>query len=287
MAAAIALAGASLFLTVWTVSCEPSAHVTPACEKKDISGIVEKEELEEADYRILYLQTGLGRPVIDLLRSQGRQQEINVIQDLYFREVRVKCEPNTVISREEHIVDENGLAADGMLITDVEEGDILITFCSHTFGWRNGHAALVVDAENRLILEAQVLGSPSVIASLNRFASYPSFVILRLTEADRETRRNIALYAKEQLTGVPYRLEAGIREALCGGREDASHGGGTIDAAAKDGTRPAGTQCSHLVWYAFDQFGYDLDSDGGIIVTPRDIADSPLLEVIQIYGMSL
>lgn len=287
MTAVIALAGASLFLTAWTVNCEPSAHVAPACEKQDISDLVEKEYLEEADYRILYQQTGLGRPVIDLLRSRGREQEINGIQDLYFREVKVKCEPNTVISREEHIVDENGLETDGMHITDVEDGDILITFCSHTFGWRNGHAALVVDAENRLVLEAQVLGSPSVITSLDRWGAYPSFVILRLTEADREMRKSIALYAKEQLVDVPYRLEAGIREALRGGREDTSHGGGSVSDAAKDGTRPAGTQCSHLVWYAYDQFGYDLDSDGGLIVTPRDIADSPLLEVIQIYGMTL
>ena len=32
------------------------------------------------------------------------------------------------------------------------------------------------------------------------------------------------------------------------------------------------------------QYGIDLDSDGGIIVTPTDIANSPYLEVVQSYG---
>ena len=46
-----------------------------------------------------------------------------------------------------------------------------------------------------------------------------------------------------------------------------------------------GTHCAHLVWYAYQQFGYDLDSDGGIIVTPRDLYESTNLEIVQIYGM--
>ena len=45
------------------------------------------------------------------------------------------------------------------------------------------------------------------------------------------------------------------------------------------------TQCSHLVWYPFKQFGYDIDSDGSWLVTPKDIANSDLFEVVQIYGV--
>lgn len=32
-------------------------------------------------------------------------------------------------------------------------------------------------------------------------------------------------------------------------------------------------------------FGYDLDGDGGLWVTPCDLMQSPLLEVVEAYGM--
>ena len=32
-------------------------------------------------------------------------------------------------------------------------------------------------------------------------------------------------------------------------------------------------------------FGYDLDSDGGRLVTSADLLHSDLLEVVQVYGM--
>ena len=46
------------------------------------------------------------------------------------------------------------------------------------------------------------------------------------------------------------------------------------------------TQCSHLVWYPYFHFGYDLDSDGSWLVTPKDIANSDLLEIVQVYGVN-
>lgn len=33
-------------------------------------------------------------------------------------------------------------------------------------------------------------------------------------------------------------------------------------------------------------FIFILDSDAGMIVTPKDIANSPLLEVVQVYGVN-
>ena len=47
----------------------------------------------------------------------------------------------------------------------------------------------------------------------------------------------------------------------------------------------AGTQSAHMIWSCYRALGYDLDSDGGRLVTPRDLLDSPLLEVVQIYGI--
>jgi hypothetical protein len=33
------------------------------------------------------------------------------------------------------------------------------------------------------------------------------------------------------------------------------------------------------------QFGYDADYDGSWLVTPKDIANSDLFEIVQIYGV--
>lgn len=265
--------GAALFL--WTAGCESDAHRNAECEKADIRGVIDKESWGEEDYRLLYRQTGLAAPALDALASQGRREELFLLQEEYFKEVRISCRPNTILSREEYLVDEDGNPAKGMSIPCVEDGDILITFCSHAFGWRNGHAAIVVDGENRLVLEAQVLGSPSVIVSLDRWERYPSFLVLRLKDADQEERARIAAYAKERLTGIPYHLTAGMGERLLGAG---------IRACAAGEQAPAGTQCAHLVWYAYAHFGYDLDSNGGLVVTPANIAQSDQLIIVQSYG---
>lgn len=66
-------------------------------------------------------------------------------------------------------------------------------------------------------------------------------------------------------------------------RETSGSGEGQIQKKAPAPVE--GTQCAHLIWRAYAQFGYDLDANGGWIVTPRQLANSPLLEVVQVYGM--
>lgn len=270
------LASSVLILSAWTYDCEAQAHLVPDYRKTELGPALEavkgfadralsKQEIaaQEASYRVIFQQTGLSRWSVEQLLSQGKESDVLAAQDIYFRGVTVECAPNTILSREEELVGE----ADGMPVWNVENGDILVTFCSHVFGWRNGHAAIVVDAEKRLTLEAQVMGSSSLILSLDRWEAYPSYVVLRLKEADTGTRTKIAAYAAENLADIPYRLTAGFWPDGQG--------------------EPTGTQCAHLVWYAYRQFGYDLDSDGGRIVTPRDLYDSPLLEKIQVYGIQI
>jgi uncharacterized protein YycO len=46
------------------------------------------------------------------------------------------------------------------------------------------------------------------------------------------------------------------------------------------------THCSDIVWKVFQSIGIDLDSDGGKIVTPHDISQSPYLYEVQSYGFS-
>lgn len=250
-------------LYLWMLLCEKYAHKAPEVQRVSILEVLKKEEWNEADLALLEQQTGLMVPALKALEEQGRRAELPQLQEAYFAPVRVACEANSILSREEYLTNEAGQVVKGMRIPVVENGDILITVCSHAFGWRNGHAAMVVDADKRMVLEAQVLGSPTVCVSLEHWECYPSFRVLRLKDASPEERDQIAAYAKKMLTGIPYRLTAGIWQK------------GEL----------TGTQCAHLVWYAYRHFGYDLDSDGGSIVTPADLAESELLETVQCYGM--
>lgn len=170
------------------------------------------------------------------------------------------CSPLSILVREERLPEGryNPLPA-------LEDGDILVTQCAHSFGWRHGHAALVVDAAAGRTLEAVTLGVPSGYGSVQSWRTYPSFSVLRLKEADAEARREAARYAQTHLQALPYRLTSGLF------REKAP-------------SPPAGSQCAYLVWYTYYQSGYDLDGDGGRLVTVEDLLQSPLLETAARVG---
>ncbi len=274
----LGLTAVAFLLLLWGVASEDHARYTPDYEKVNIENYLGKEELSQEDYIVLFRQTGLARSAVDALREQGREEELLVLQEKFFAEIPIKCRRNKIISKEER-VDENSVTEDSVSISArrvvrnpqenyaeipyVEEGDILITFNCHVLGWRNGHAAIVVDGENGLTLEASELGSDSAVMSMNHWKRYPSFAVLRLKGATKEERQQIAEYAMSEMVDVPYYLAAGW------------------------GDWAEGTHCSHLVWQAYDHFGYNLDSDGGIIVTPHDLYESPLLEFVQVYGMPI
>jgi len=264
------LLAVTVALYIWTKHSEKQAHVMPGAEMISIEEPVRKPEWAAADLQLLQEQTGLSSEALFYLAEKDRKEDILLFQKAYFQPVIISCRANTIITREECVVDEMGISKVGMPIPYLEEGDILITGCSHFLGWRNGHAALVVNAEKRLILEAQVLGQPAVITTMNHWERYPSFMVLRLKGADKEERKAIAAYAEKYLEGVSYRLAAGIMDRIA-------------NKSMKE--IPQGTHCAHLVWYAYKMYGYDLDSDGGIIVTPKDIAKSEKLKIIQSYGV--
>lgn len=274
----------AFLLLLWGWSAEGQARYTPVYEMVNIEEYLYKEELSQEEYILLFRQTGLARVAVDALRAEGREEELLTLQEKFFEQVPVECEANTIISREERIVG-NSIEEDSVTISAertlesaqdryvdipyVENGDILITFNCHVFGWRNGHAAMVVDAEKGLTLEARVLGTDSAIISMEHWKQYPSFVILRLKNVEQAQRAKIAEYAQTQMTGMPYRLTAGWGDWMY------------PEALTK------GTHCAHLVWSAYHAFGYDLDSDGGMIVTPHDLYESDLLEFVQVYGMPI
>lgn len=278
-----------LFLYNWVADSVQGAHVMPKVERYDLKRIpwfvMEPKEVVQ----LLAEQTGLCEKTVLKLLGENRGDELLRLQEIYFSPTKVESFQTTPLTVSEWLVGTNDTVCRGMPLVDVQNGDILITKNSRFLGWRNGHAGLVVDAENGLVLEALMLGAPSKLCSIARWEKYPSFQILRLKEEynhsewsvqgklqfdkkegvwGENTAGNIAAYAKETLVDVPYHLLADILR----GPKDESFA--TL----------SGTHCAHLVWYAYNQFGIDLDSDGGIVVTPEDIRNSPYLEVVQSYG---
>lgn len=259
-----------ILLAVYTVASayisslfyiEGLAYFAPTAERCDLGGIVRKnccEALTDADYDVIYNQTGLGKPAVQSLESFDRLYDY---QESYFAEIDFRCKANSPVSCEERV--QNGK----ILLAPLEDGDILVTNASHVFSWRNGHAAIVTDAEHGRTLEAVVIGTNSKPQNVSKWTAYPNFAVLRLKGADRETRAEIAKTALEYLDDVPYNVFIGLYP---------------MKYSSVSAVR--GTQCAHLVWLAYAAYGYDIDSDGGLIVTPQDIAESDLFDVVQVYG---
>lgn len=165
------------------------------------------------------------------------------------------------VVKEECLVDEKGKTFYADRLTDIEDGDILVTDSVYCFCYRHGHAAIVIDAERGITLEAYGLGTVSEYASLSEWERYPHVLVLRL-DAPKEVRSQIAEYAAAYLWGIPYSLTAGLEDNK------------SVESML------AGTQCAHLVWSAYKKFGYDIDGDGGLLVTPHDFTRSWLLNVV-------
>lgn len=235
---------------------------TPDYEKADLTDVLEKGagNLTEEDYSLIYAQTGLTKIGTDRLLEKGDRNKIARIQESYFKKREVVRERFAPWTCWEKIED------DYAVIGEVRAGDIIVTSATHVLGFRYGHAALIV-ADDGTLIEANTPDSKSHRTWVSVFNDYASFMILR-PDPERisdETRLNIAAYANEELTGIPYTVFAGIFR--------------------KKYQQPLkGTQCAHIVWYAYRRFGIDLDSDGGCIVKPQDMANSPYMQVVQIYG---
>lgn len=284
------LTALSAALALWTASAERQAHYTPDYSQMDLFPLLQKQSLTEEDYAVIFQQTGLAKAGVDALFASGRQDALLSLQQRFFARVEVECTHDNLFVRSERLlniapvlqnpgnqvnrtynrlkIDDSACTASDFLPT-VQAGDILITFSGHVFGWRSGHAGIVVDAEEGLTLEAIMPGCDSEICSLEGWREYPGFALLRLKGVSLEDRERIAAYAREYLAGLPYSLLAFSE----------------ISDFEVDNI-PSGTQCAHLVWYAYHSFGYDLDSNGGLVVTPADLYRSDLLELVQIYGLN-
>ena len=215
------------------------------------------------DFETIFLQTGLGRSAAEKLISAGKFQTAVDMQNRFFHPHKAECTALLGWFTREDRLPEGG----GIPLIDLQPGDILLTLSTHTAGWRHGHAGLVIDANT--VLESTVLGSKSTPVNAVHWSTYSNFAVLRIKNVTPELQQQVANYGLEYLAGVPYRLLSGL-----------------IGPKAPHPDTPwFGLHCSYLVWYAWNHFGYDLDSDGGRLVTAHDLLHSDLLEIVQISGI--
>lgn len=249
---------------------EPMGYYYPDYEKTDITSLLNKSELSEEDYKELFYQTGLGKTAVDEImidKAAGINKMLD-FQNNFFRKNNVLCESIGIITSQESLVNEENKPIYGFDLAPYNNGYVLITKATHSLGWRHGHAAIVTDAENNETLEAVILGSNTMLQNINKWRVYPSFMMLKLKDTSQENLDEIAKFAKNNLNDIPYGLTVGLTSKKNPNPENIQS-----------------TQCSHLVWYPFMQNGYNVDSDGSWLVSPKDIANSDLFEVVQIYGV--
>lgn len=275
-----------LALFTWKEWTEQFARWVPDYPQMALHPVTTVAILTQEEQAELLAQTGLTAIGLERLEQAGRLGELETFQQAFFTpgvEVHSQdlgeiqqilqndsfpmlCQKNSPISWEESLLDSQGLRGTYLPLVPLEVGDILLTSNSHGFGWRQGHAGLVVDAHQGITLESVVLGEPSITQWAHKWQGFPAAVILR--PKDPGLGQEAVVLAMEHLAEVPYDLLVGLTSPKAQSQEEIS-----------------GTHCSHLIWQAYAWAGVDLDSNGGTIVSPQDLAHSPQLEVVQVWGM--
>ena len=222
------------------------------------------DTLTEKDYDLIFSQTGLGKPVVDVLIDNP--EKIEEYREYYLADKDYSCVREGVFACHEYITDTDGNAIQNPPFANLQNGDIIITLSIHSLGWRHGHAAIVVDAEKGTTAQAVMLGEKSAFGHIGDWRNFPLVAVLRPKNVNAEIIDEVVAFTEEKLIGIDYSLMSGIFS----GRDE--------------NTIPTTTHCAHYVWYAYKCFGIDIDSNGGRIVTPKEILNSDKLEVVQVYG---
>lgn len=220
--------------------------------------------LTEKDYDLIFSQTGLGKPSVDFLIENP--EKIQEYYEYYLADKDYKCVHEGVFACHEYITDTEGSAIQNPPFVNLQNGDIIITLSIHSLGWRHGHAAIVVDAENGTTAQAVMIGEKSAFGHIGEWRDFPLVAVLRPKNVNTEIIDEVVTFTKEKLIGIDYSLMSGILS----GRDE--------------NIIPTTTHCAHYVWYAYKCFGIDIDSNGGRVVTPKEILYSDKLEVVQVYG---
>ena len=235
----------------------------PVSDAIDLIPILTQTTYSEADYTCLFEQTGLAPPVINELRAEPDFiAQMLRFQSNYLKSINIKKTNMNSLTRLDKVLDHEGTMHRAFELAPYHNGYIFLTKSTYTANWRHGHAGIVVDEKRGKILESLEPGTKSMEQNISRWEFYPTFKMMRLKDAPQSYLNQIADYARTHLIDIPY----------------------NIFSFKNQGVVPKSTHCSSIVWQAFKHFGIDLDSNGGLIVTPEDLARSPYLETLQIFG---
>lgn len=260
----LALVAFGLQIAFW-VSDASIKCIQPDYPQLDLRGQLNKEfdDLTDEDFEILYRQTGLTKIGIERAYKKGEAGKnlIKQIQKNFFEPHKVtndQVAPYACTDRIEKQVANISL----------EDGDIVVTSSTHISFVRIGHAGLVTDGDFEQVLQANAYGTYSRIGRIGDFTDRVNFMILRPNPdlISKAVVKKVVDYAKTELLDIPYEGLTGL----------------LTDKNKKDKS-----QCAHVVWYAYKQFGIDLDSNGGCMVVPYDLANSAYLEPVQVFGFDL
>ena len=235
------------------------------CWRPDYEKLSEAEMrqlIENEDYDGLYKQTGLTEIGIKRALEKGENgiKRILEIQKDFFEEHKVENDFFAPFVCTDYIEKQ---------VTNIylENGDILVTSSTHLSGWRMGHAGLVTNASFSQVLQANAIGSSSSMGKVEDFTTRVNFMILSPKKADKDTKEKVAKSAAQNLQGKTYDPTAGVFSSK---------------------KKCNKTQCAHIVWYAYKEYaGIDIDGNGGPIVTPQNIANSPEMELVQVFGFDI
>ena len=230
----------------------------PDYEIADISAVLEKDNLTKEDYAFLYEQTGLTEIGIQRALNKGDagKKRILKIQEEFFTEYKVENSEFDPLMCTDYI---------DKYTTNIylEDGDIIVSASTHLSCMRIGHAGLVTNGDNNEVLQAVAYGEPSEIGFMTDFTDRVNYMVLR-PKFSEEVRKSVAEYAKNNLCGIKY---------------SAFVGSFNKKSAKK-------TQCAHIVWFAYAKCGYNLLKKNTTLVLPYDLANSDMVEVVQVSGFN-
>lgn len=235
----------------------------PSIEKVDLTPLLEQSSFSQDDYLLLFQQTGLTQPIIDELKeTDDFKESILRFQANYLKSLDVQKTNMNPLTRIDQAFDAHGNTIKAFELAPYHNGYIFLTKSTYTANWRHGHAGLVVDEKRGKVLESLEPGTVSMEQDASKWEYYPTFKMMRLKDTPQSFLDEVANYASTHLMGIPYHI--------------------LTMKSAVDTFKT--THCSFIVWQAFKAFDIDLDATGGIFVSPQDLAKSPYLETLQIFG---
>lgn len=240
----------SLILFIRHIICEKNSYYMPKYEFVKITADSTDEEI--------FKYSGLSGKAAEEMDKES----LEFLNKLYFKKPKIK--KNYILFP---FTAEEKVQRRSTPIVPLKNGDILITFNTATLDWRHGHAAIVTDEKRGIMLEHMSIGNNSALSYASKWRKYPHFAVLR--HPDEKLASSAAEYANKHLTDIPYSIFAGI-----------------VKKDKSDEEKIKSSHCSHIVWQAYKAVGEDIDQNGGIIVTPKDIAMSDKLRVVQIFGLN-